>query len=299
MNIQINQDLRAQVALIDPLTTNEYEALERSILREGCRDALVLWGDTLIDGHNRYAICQQHGLPFKTVQNTSLNSMEDVVLWLIDNHIGRRSVTDFQRGMLALRKQEIVAARTQQQSGAATELPAPDQADLNSDTTADKPVEPKSKVNRDNIAKAAGISSNAVTQIEKIQKAASPALVEAVRAGTISISAAAAIASLPSDQQIAAVAGGRKELQQAAKSVREMKSSSRQVKTPAAESKTDDNNNTEPTAITTTATTTSGEQHLQLEIHRLNALVARLQAENLALTEQVAQISSNQSPISD
>jgi len=80
-------------------------------LREGCRDALILWGETLIDGHNRYAICEHHGLPYKTVQNTHLQSIEDVILWLIDNHIGRRSVSDFQRGMLALRQKEIIEAR--------------------------------------------------------------------------------------------------------------------------------------------------------------------------------------------
>ncbi|MDY7540257.1 hypothetical protein QN372_10200 [Undibacterium sp. RTI2.1] len=284
MNIKINQDLRAQVALIDPLTPNEYEALERSILREGCRDALVLWGDTLIDGHNRYAICQQHGLPFNTVQNTSLNSMEDVVLWLIDNHIGRRSVTDFQRGMLALRKQEIVAARTQQQSSAAAESPTQDTVELNSETAADKPVEPKSKVNREDIAKAAGISSNAVTQIEKIQKAASPALVEAVRAGTISISAAAAIASLPSEQQIAAVAGGKKELQQAAKSVREMKSSNKQIKLTVPTEKADPNN-----------TVSKEINTLQAEITRLNALVAMLTIENSDLVEHLTRLNAKDS----
>ena len=31
------------LAYIDPLTADEEEALERSLLREGCRDALVLW----------------------------------------------------------------------------------------------------------------------------------------------------------------------------------------------------------------------------------------------------------------
>src|SRR5574344_99755 len=98
-------------AYIDPLTPDEYEALERSILAEGCRDALVLWGDVLVDGHNRYSICQKHGLPFHTVQNTRCESMEDVHLWMIDQHLGRRSVSDFQRGVLALRKREIIAQR--------------------------------------------------------------------------------------------------------------------------------------------------------------------------------------------
>ena len=108
MNITVNEALKAY---IDPLTPDEHAALERSILAEGCRDALVLWGDVLVDGHNRYGICQKHGLPFQTVQNTRFQSMEDVHLWMIDQHLGRRSVSDFQRGVLALRKREILAER--------------------------------------------------------------------------------------------------------------------------------------------------------------------------------------------
>ena len=51
MQIQINDMLRAY---IEPLTEAEHEALERSLLAEGCRDALVLWGDVLVDGGNSY-----------------------------------------------------------------------------------------------------------------------------------------------------------------------------------------------------------------------------------------------------
>jgi hypothetical protein len=40
MNIVVNEELKAY---IDPLTPEEHEALERSLLAEGCRDALVLW----------------------------------------------------------------------------------------------------------------------------------------------------------------------------------------------------------------------------------------------------------------
>src|SRR5690606_22969070 len=101
MNITVNEELKAY---IEPLTADEHEALERSLLAEGCRDALVLWGDVLVDGHNRYGICQKHGLPFNTVQNPRLKTLEDVHLWMIDQHLGRRSVSDYQRGVLALRK---------------------------------------------------------------------------------------------------------------------------------------------------------------------------------------------------
>ena len=198
MNITINQVLQSY---IDPLTASEYAALERSLLAEGCRDALVLWNDVLIDGHNRYAICRQHGIEFKTIQNTSFTSLDDVMLWMIDNHLARRSVSDFQRGVLALRKKEIVAARS----------PVPVSAqDAPEGENAPKP--PMST--REEVAKAARLSSNQISQIEKIQKAASPELVEAVRSGTISINAAATVASLPPEEQVAAVAGGKQLLRQ-------------------------------------------------------------------------------------
>jgi hypothetical protein len=209
MNIVIKQELRD---CIDPLTTNEFLALERSLLTEGCRDALVLWGEILIDGHNRYAICQKHSLPFQTKQVDRFQNIEDVMLWMIDNHLGRRSVTSFQRGVLALKKKEIVSARRKQNADSKTPV-----------SESESIPDPVAVDTRDEIAKVAGISKPAITQIEKIRKAATPELVDAVRAGTISINAAATIASLPNEQQVAAVAGGKKELQQAARQVREMR----------------------------------------------------------------------------
>ncbi|MES2102599.1 MAG: hypothetical protein V4634_01160 [Pseudomonadota bacterium] len=274
MNIVINEELRAY---IDPLTANEYAALERSILAEGCRDALVLWGDMLIDGHNRYAICQKHGVEFKTVQNAKFNTIDDVQLWMIDNHLARRSVTDFQRGVLALRKKEIIAARASalQESAPA----APEQA--SADAAAGAP-EPSRLSTREDVAKAAGISSNTIGQIERITRTAAPELVAAVRAGTISINAAAAVASLPASEQAAAVAGGRKELQQAAKQVREMKASSRPPK-PAREQP-------EVAAESAHAPWATGQEIA--DVAQLNKKIGELSAENAALKEQVAMLSA-------
>lgn len=209
MNITVNEEL---LAYIDPLTPDEHDALECSLLAEGCRDALVLWGDVLVDGHNRYGICSKHGIPFNTVQNSRFESIDDVHLWMIDQHLGRRSVSDFQRGVLALRKKDIQASR---QQPALSESPI----------AGSKAPEPL--ITRDAIAKAARISSNTISQIEKIQKSATPELVAAVKSGTISINAAATVASLPVEEQVAAVAGGKKELQQAARQVREAKAVAR------------------------------------------------------------------------
>jgi lipoprotein-anchoring transpeptidase ErfK/SrfK len=249
MNITVLEELKAY---IDPLTPDEHEALERSLLAEGCRDALVLWGDILVDGHNRHAICTQHGIPFETKQHPHFRSMEDVHLWMINQHLGRRSVSDYQRGVLALRKKALLEARKQaavqaidQATAPAASVPDDDAAGAQTagaaipvavaaDTLAPwEEAEPLKS--REAIARAARISSATVAQIEKIQQTAVPELVAAVKAGDISISAAAVVATLPQDEQQTAVAGGSKQLKEVARQVREAKSGSRTPKTPTAE----------------------------------------------------------------
>lgn len=79
-----------------PLQTEEFAGLERSLLDDGCREALVLWNDILIDGHNRYAICTKYDLPFKTV-NKDFDDRDEVKNWIISNQLGRRNVTPEQR----------------------------------------------------------------------------------------------------------------------------------------------------------------------------------------------------------
>lgn len=216
MDIVVNEELKAY---IDPLTAEEHEALERSLLAEGCRDALVLWGNVLVDGHNRYGICRKHGLPFQTVQNPRFTSLEDVHLWMIDQHLGRRSVSDYQRGVLALRKREIVAERRARQT-APVDTPTTEAVPADS-TPGDTASTAVALETREAVAKAARISSSQVVLIEKIQKQAAPELVAAVKAGTVSISAAAAVATLPAEEQAAAATAGAAELKQAARRVRE------------------------------------------------------------------------------
>ena len=260
MNIVVNEDLKAY---IDPLTPDEHDALERSLLAEGCRDALVLWGDILVDGHNRYGICMKHGLPFQTVQNTRFQTIEDVHLWMIDQHLGRRSVSDFQRGVLALRKKEIIA-------NALKEFPAPAPAAAPADPAAPPvamPPPPPKLDSREAIARAARLSSSQVVMIEKIQKQAAPELVQAVKSGTISINTAAAVATLPAEEQVAAAVGGKDELKQAAKRVRESKRKPPQDEAPAAE----------------------GSEPVD-EVQALRQRVAELTAENEALRRELAQL---------
>ena len=278
--ITVNEDLQAY---IDPLTPDEYAALERSLLAEGCRDALVLWGDVLVDGHNRHAICQKHGLPFQTVQNTRFTSLEDVHLWMIDQHLGRRSVSDFQRGVLALRKKDLVAERRSRALARSTgdsSAPTADPADAD---TGASPYSAEPLHSREDIARAARLSSGQVVMIEKIQKQAAPEVVAALKAGSISLNAAAAVASLPADEQVAAAHAGRDELKQAAKRVRESRR-----KPKAAELEGEFQDGKAPAA----AAALSNES-----LQALQQRVAELTAENGALRQQIAALQAERDSV--
>ena len=279
--ITVNEALQAY---IDPLTPDEYAALERSLLTEGCRDALVLWGDVLVDGHNRYGICQKHGLPFQTVQNARFKSLEDVHLWMIDQHLGRRSVSDYQRGVLALRKKDLVdeqRSRALAQGTSDSTAQSPGTAGAQSSTSAE-PLEPLHS--REAIAKAARLSSSQVVMIEKIQQQAAPEVVAALKAGSISLNAAAAVASLPANEQVAAAQAGKDELKQAAKRVRE---SRRKPKVAEAVDAMD-----AETQSTPAAGPASGDN-----LQALQKRVAELTAENDALRQQLAALQAGRAGV--
>lgn len=167
--------------------------------------------------------------------------MEDVHLWMIEQHLGRRSVSDYQRGVLALRKREILARRLQAQREAelealraaqaataaaeaaeaeAAEAAAAMKAQLEAD---DLPPWDPVPVSRAELAREAKLSANQVAMIERIHTQAAPEVVDALKAGEISISAAAAVASLPVEEQRSAAQGGKTELKQAARRAREAK----------------------------------------------------------------------------
>ena len=69
-------------ALIPPLTPEEFSGLEKSILEEGCRDALIIWGNTIIDGHNRFNICSKHNIPYRT-EYRDFPNREAAMLWML------------------------------------------------------------------------------------------------------------------------------------------------------------------------------------------------------------------------
>jgi N6-adenosine-specific RNA methylase IME4 len=85
--------------LIPPLTHHEFAQLEANIIKEGCRDAIVTWHDYIIDGHNRFEICQNHDIPFKTMPLDFANE-EEVENWIDSNQLGRRNLNPDQMKLI-------------------------------------------------------------------------------------------------------------------------------------------------------------------------------------------------------
>ncbi len=50
--------------LIRPLRKDEYLQLEVNLAVDGCREPIITWNNIIIDGHNRYEICNRLHIPY-------------------------------------------------------------------------------------------------------------------------------------------------------------------------------------------------------------------------------------------
>lgn len=99
-NITILPELQK---LIPPLADEEYEQLKQNMLANGCREPITLWRhneqSVLIDGHNRYRICQEHNISFEFIFY-DFDSLDQAKDWMLANQLGRRNLTTLQQSYL-------------------------------------------------------------------------------------------------------------------------------------------------------------------------------------------------------
>lgn len=77
--------------LLPPLMSPEAEQLEKSVLADGIREAILVWDNKIVDGHNRYALAKIHGLDF-TVTEMTFDDEDAVCEWMLGNQLGRRNL---------------------------------------------------------------------------------------------------------------------------------------------------------------------------------------------------------------
>lgn len=86
---------------IPPLTDAEFEQLRENILNDGeVYEPIVVWNGTIVDGHNRYRIIQEHPeIPFR-VKDMNFPDKWAAFDWMYKKQLGRRNLTSEQRTYL-------------------------------------------------------------------------------------------------------------------------------------------------------------------------------------------------------
>ena len=101
--------------LIPPLLESEFLSLKDNLQKHGCKDPLKIWqtnnpvinreGDldqaiyVLIDGHNRFQLCNELQIPFN-IQIDNFESLKEVRDFMIDFQLSRRNITPQQASYL-------------------------------------------------------------------------------------------------------------------------------------------------------------------------------------------------------
>ena len=69
-----------------PLSSEEENRLENSLLREGCREPIVVWHGCILDGHKRYEICNYEEMEYETVE-MDFATRDEALLWTCKKHL--------------------------------------------------------------------------------------------------------------------------------------------------------------------------------------------------------------------
>ena len=165
--------------LIPGLSPEEFSQLEKNIIADGCRDPIVLWEDTIIDGHNRYKICTDNDLEYSTTC-LEFDSTAHAIIWIIDNVVGKRNLTDWAKfQLMSVKKVELLKIGKERISETTT-------ATNSGLSTIDK----AGHSTRNQIAEELGWSTGKLASAEIVQKEASSDVIDQIKAGEITINKA-------------------------------------------------------------------------------------------------------------
>jgi len=216
------------------LEDKEFEELVESIRRDGLEEPISVINDQIIDGRNRYKALQRidaEGGHCTTLADNP-DSFRDVscrfasqgentlepIDYVLALNLHRRHLNNSQRAAAAviLKKREAERAKLRRQATQNNHAAQEQRAEVPSS-------EPQGKA-AEIAARTMNVGKQAVYDAEKVADHGTPELQAAVRDGKVAVSAAAAIAKEPPEVQREAVAGGKKGVSEAAKRVRQAKS---------------------------------------------------------------------------
>jgi len=176
IRIKIDPEFRD---LIPPLSVEEQEQLETSILADGVRDPLVVWGrngsSVLVEGHHRWTIICKHKIKDYRIVEKTFSDREEAKIWIIDNQCGRRNLPLFTKCLLQIQKMEMsLRQKAKENQGRRTDL------SMNASKSSSVHVD-------QSLAKAAGVSPQTIQRVRFLAKNADEDVLKILRRGEISI----------------------------------------------------------------------------------------------------------------
>ena len=161
--------------LLPPLSTEQLDALETDLVNNGCYSPIIVNEDmAIIDGHNRQALCEKHGLPY-TMAVFSFEDLLEAKQWALDTQKGRRNLEKWELGKIALKLKPEIEAKARANQGTRTDLSAtlPESSDA-VDT-------------RKELAEAVGLGERTMGKVMQIDENAPDAIKEALDKKELSI----------------------------------------------------------------------------------------------------------------
>ena len=191
INLKIDPEFQSQIS---PLTDDEFKQLEENILKAGkLLSPLIVWNNTLVDGHNRYAILQKHPEIYFSTMPLRFANREEALAWICKNQLGRRNLTPEQKKFL-IGKQYSVEHRKPGGNGnnqhtAASKKTAPEelcQIDTIPPTATDTSVR-KQIAERNNVSESYVVRSEKFMRGVEIMEQMMPGMQEKILSGQFKV----------------------------------------------------------------------------------------------------------------
>ena len=108
--------------LLPPLSGEQFSSVENDILENGCYAPIIVNEDmVIVDGHNRFHICEKHSLPFRMLVFSFADLLE-AKQWALDTQKGRRNLDKWELGKIALKLRPEIEAKARANQGTRTDL---------------------------------------------------------------------------------------------------------------------------------------------------------------------------------
>lgn len=109
-------------SVMPELTEEEKDELEKSLLQDGYKGApIIVWGDIIIDGHNRYSFCKKHNIPYE-IKELQFEDKSEVIQWMIRAQLGRRNLNTAQRVRLVKKFRPELERQARERQGSRTDI---------------------------------------------------------------------------------------------------------------------------------------------------------------------------------